>query len=105
MATVAASLDFQSELFKLFSINKSPWYFLSSFRSIGLSVQEKKSKIDFQDGGHDSHLGFLIGVILATFDLQVAQTLPTKVQLAFRFNFQDGGHGYAPILDCRFEWF
>ena len=29
-----------------------------SFKSIGLLVQEKKRKIDFQDGGHSSHLGF-----------------------------------------------
>ena len=33
---------------------------------IGLSVQEKKRKIDFQDGGH---LGFPIGKILAIFFL------------------------------------
>ena len=35
----------------------------------GLSVQEKKQKIDFQDGCYGSHLGFPIGTILATFDL------------------------------------
>ena len=39
---------------------------------IGLSVQEKKFKIDFQ------HPGFLIGRILAIFDLQVTMTLPIK---------------------------
>ena len=47
-------------------------YFLSTchpasyhvFESIGLSVQKKKGKIDFQDG---HHLGFLIGTILAIF--------------------------------------
>ena len=32
-------------------IYKSPRYFLRSFESIGLSVQEKKHKVDFQDGG------------------------------------------------------
>ena len=42
--------------------------FLASLESIGLSVQEKKRKIDFQDGGH---LAFPIGTILAIFDLQV----------------------------------
>ena len=31
------------------------------------SVQEKKRKIDFQDGGHGGHLGFPIGTILAIF--------------------------------------
>ena len=46
--------------------------------SIGLSVQEKKRKIDFQDGGHSSHLGFLIGMILAIFDLQVTLMLPSN---------------------------
>ena len=34
-------------------------------------VQEKKQKIDFQDGGHGSHLEFLIVTILAIFVLQV----------------------------------
>ena len=32
-----------------------------SFKSIGLSVQEKFN-IDFEDGGHGSHLGFPIGM-------------------------------------------
>ena len=40
-----------------------------------LSVQEKKRKIDFQDGGH---LGFRIGTILAIFVLKVIPMLPTK---------------------------
>ena len=51
--------------------------------SVGLSAQEKKRKIDFQDGGH---LGFLIGTILATFDLQVTSMFPTK----FRVNWHLG---------------
>ena len=38
-----------------------------SFESVGLTVQEKKFNIDFQDGGH---LGFPIRMILTTFDLQ-----------------------------------
>ena len=41
-------------------------------------VQEKKRKIDFQDGGHGGHLGFPIGTILAIFYLQVTPMLPTK---------------------------
>ena len=45
------------------------------FKSIGLLVQEKKRKIDFQDGRHCGHLGFLIGRILAIFDLQVTPML------------------------------
>ena len=44
----------------------------------GLSVQEKKRKIDFQDGGHGGHLGFPIGMILAIFDLQITPVLPTR---------------------------
>ena len=49
----------------------------SKLESIGLSVQEKKQKIDFQDGCHCGHLGFQTGTILAIFDLQVTPMLPT----------------------------
>ena len=45
---------------------RSPDY-QTSFKSTGLSVQEKKFNIDFQDG---DHLGFPIRMTLATFDLQ-----------------------------------
>ena len=41
-------------------------------------VQEKKRKIDFQDGPHGGHLGFPIGTILAIFDLQVTPMLPSN---------------------------
>ena len=41
----------------------------------GSGEEEKK---DFQDGGH---LGFLIGKISATFDLQVTPMLPTKFRV------------------------
>ena len=49
-----------------------PIYFLStflsqvSFKSVGISVQEK-FKIDFQDGDNSGHHGFLIRTILAAF--------------------------------------
>ena len=43
--------------------------------------QEKKRKIDFQDGYHGGHLGFLIGTILAIFALQVTLMLPTKFKV------------------------
>ena len=56
-------------------LSMSPRCFLPSLESIGLSVQVKKRKIDFQDGGH---LVFPIGTILAIFDLQVTPMLPTK---------------------------
>ena len=61
----------------------------SKFGVIGLSVQEKKRKIDFQDGGHGGHLGFPIGTILATFDLQVTLMLSTK----YRVNWPRGVGG------------
>ena len=81
MAAMAAILDFRMARFKLFLIYRSPRCFLASFESNGLSVQEKKRKIDFQDGGHGGHLGFPIRMILAIFDLQVTPMLPTKYQV------------------------
>ena len=72
---MAAILDFRSAQFWLFLIYKSPQCFLASLELIGHSVQEKKRKIDFQDGGH---LGFPIGRILDIFYLQVTPMLPTK---------------------------
>ena len=75
MAAMVVILDFRSKQFKLFKIYKSPKCFLPSFVSNGPSVQEKQ-KIDFQDGCHGGHLGFLIGMILAIFDLQVTLMLP-----------------------------
>ena len=69
MATIAAIWNSLSQRFELFFIYKSPRCFLSFFESIGLSVQKKKGKIDFQDGCHGGHLGFPIGMILAIFDL------------------------------------
>ena len=38
-----------------------------SFESVGLSVQVKKRKTNFQDDGHGCHLGFPIWMILAIF--------------------------------------
>ena len=55
------------------ALYRSPDY-QTSFKSVGLSVQEKFN-IDFQDGGH---LGFLIKMILATFYLQVTSKFPMK---------------------------
>ena len=64
---------------------KSPRCFLASLESIGLSVQEKKRKIDFQDGCHGGHLGFPISMILAIFDLQVTPMLPSKFGVNWPF--------------------
>ena len=100
MAAMAAILDFQSARFLLFLIYKSPQCFLASLEAIGLSVQEKKRKIDFQDGSHGSHLGFPIGTILAIFDLQLPrcflaslESIGLLVQEKRKIDFQDGGHG------------
>ena len=82
---MAAILDFWSAWFWLFLIYKSPRCFLASLESIGLSVQEKKQKIDFQDGSHGGHLGFPISMILATFDLHVTQMLPSKFGVNWPF--------------------
>ena len=41
--------------------------------------------MDFQDGGFDSDFGFLIKIIIATFDLQVSPTLPTKFPVNLPF--------------------
>ena len=41
----------------------------------------EEAKIDFQDGGHGGHLGFLIGMILAIFVPQVTSMLPTKYRV------------------------
>ena len=99
MATMAAFRDFLSERFELFFIYKSPRCFLPSFESTGLSVQEKKRIIDFQD---DSHLGFPIGTILGIFDLQFIPMLSTNFRVNWPFGsgkeakkkeFQEGRHG------------
>ena len=65
MAAMAAILDFPSEQFYLFLSTSHPRGFLPSFMPTGLSYQEKKWKIDFQDGGHSGPLGFRTGTILA----------------------------------------
>ena len=68
--------------------------FLPSFKSIGILVQEKKRKINFQDGGY---LGLPIGTILL---LLIYKSPPTEFQeLVFlvrrseKENFRDRGHG------------
>ena len=71
-------------------------FILQSFKSIGVSVQEKKRKVDFQDGCHGGHLGFLIGTILATFDLQVNPMLHTEFQVNWPFG--SGGEAIGTIL-------
>ena len=70
--------------FSFFLIYKTPRCFLPRFKSISLSVQEKKRKIDFQDG---RHLGFPIGIIIITiFDLPVTSIFPTKLRVSWHFD-------------------
>ena len=94
--------------FSYFFIYKSPQCLLTSLESIGLSVQEKQLNIEFQDCGHGGHLGFQIGMILAIFDLQVTQMLPTKFRVNWllglgeeaKIDFQDSRHGGHLGFDC-----
>ena len=82
----------------------------TKFKSIGLSIQDKKREIGFQDGGH---LGYPIKSILATFNLQVTSMNPSKFRVGWSFgsgeeaknkcNFQNAA--MAAILDFRSEQF
>ena len=69
----------------LFFIYRLPRYLLPSFKSIGLSAQEK-FKIFFQDDGHGIHLGLPITTILAIFALKVTLILPTTFQVSWHFS-------------------
>ena len=53
---------------------------------MGLSIHEKKFKIGFQEGNCGGHLVFLIGTILAIFDLQVTAMILTKFQVNWPFS-------------------
>ena len=61
----------------------------TSFESTSLSAQEKKCKINFKDSGHDGHLLFKTGKILATFYSQVTLRLPTKFPVNKPFSSED----------------
>ena len=52
----------------------------TKFKSNQSFRKEKKWRIDFQDGGHAGHLGFLIWKVLDIFDLLVTPLLPSKFQ-------------------------
>ena len=69
-----------------------------SFEWVGLSVLEKKFKIDNQHGGYGNHLGFLTGTILLfliykspRYFLQSFESFGISVQTKFNIDFQDGG--------------
>ena len=86
-------LGFSTKYGRLFIINKSPCYFLSSFESIGLSVQEE-FKLDFQDRRHGGHLEFRIETVSAFFlstsysDTSYQVSCQTAVQFKIRSSKQ-----------------
>ena len=86
--------------FFLFTSNADTTFF--SFESIGLSVQENKIQLYFQNSGRGGHLVFLIGLM--------TNTISNLSQLAFRFrrnsvDFQDGGISIGKILAFFFFFF
>ena len=101
MVARATILDFRSERYLLLLIYRSPRYFLSSFKSMGLSVQDKKFKIDFQGGNCSGHLGYLIRMILAISNLQSPQCFLSSLKSVGlsvqekkgKIDFEEGGHG------------
>ena len=96
MATTAAILDFQLEQFYLYFIYKSPLCFLPSFNWPVGSIEEGKSR--FSRWRNRCHLGFLIRMILAIFDLQLTPLLPTEFQVNWPF-------GSGDEAKSRFSWF
>ena len=60
-----------------------------NFKSIGLLVQGKKLKTDFQDGHHSRNLRFPIATIWAIFNLQVTLMLPTKFRVNWPFSSEE----------------
>ena len=62
-------------------------------------------KIDFQDGGHGGHLGFSIGTILATFDLQVTRMLLTKFRVNWHLGLgEEGKNRFSRWPTWRSSW-
>ena len=68
MTAVASIFDFRLNFNNFWYFLQ---YFLPFFESTGLSVQENKFKIDFQDGRHGGQLLFPTGMMLSIFNLQV----------------------------------
>ena len=93
-------LGFMIEMVSAVLIYQSPLCFLSSFESIGLSVQKKQRKID---GGH---LGFPIRTFFSLFLIYKSpqsfllrfESIGLSVQEKRKIDFQDGCHA---ILDFR----
>ena len=66
-----------------------------NFESIALLVQEKKFKIDIQDGRHGHHLGFPTGTISAIFDVQVTLMLPTNFRVSWPFGSEEAKNRFT----------
>ena len=75
---MVAILDFQLTQFSYFwcTSHTDASYQVSS--RLVFWFRRRREKIEFQDG---SHLGFLIGTVLALFDLQVTPMFQTKFQV------------------------
>ena len=58
---------------------------LSSKFGVNWPFSSGEAKNRFQNGRHGGHLGFPIGTILATFDLQVTLMLPSKFGVNWPF--------------------
>ena len=72
---------------------------------MGLSVQEKKFKIDVQDSNRGGHLVFPIGTILAIFDLQVTPMRPTKFRVNWPFGSgEEGKNKFSRWRSWRPSW-
>ena len=77
----------------------------SKFESIGLSAQEMKWQIDFQDYGHGGHLGYPIGMILAFFDLQVTHMLSTDFRVNWHLGLgEEAKNRFSRWLPWRLFW-
>ena len=90
MAAMAAMYSWISNQydFSYFDLPVTPMF---PIKTIGLSFQKKKPKIDFQDGGHLGLLGLPIGTILAIF---ISPMLPTKHQVSWLFVSGEAKNGF-----------
>ena len=66
---------------------------------------EEERKIDFQDRCHGANPGLTIGMILATFDLQVTPKLPTKFGVNWPFGSgEEAKNRFSRWLPWRPSW-
>ena len=82
---------------RLYLIHSSQDTLILPTESNGLSDQEKKFKIDFQDGGH---LGFQIRMILAI----VTSILTTKFQINWPFGSGEDQNTFSRLQPWQSSW-